>query len=74
MFLVSVSFTLFKSLSLWDEFKLDCIRGKEGLLFKYIGKFRYLGMEDLSQEVLIENCSVNIELLENKPGEITAEG
>ena len=74
MFLVSVSSALFKFISLWDEFKLDCIRGKEDQLFKYIGKFRYLGMEDLSQEVLIENCSVNIEFLENKPGEITAGG
>lgn len=59
--LISVSLTLFKSLSLRGEFKLDCIVGKEDQLFKCIGKFRHHGMEDLPQEVLIENCSVNIE-------------
>ena len=29
-------------------------------------------MEDLLQEFLIENCSTNVEFLENKTGEITA--
>ena len=41
-------------------------------LFKFIGKFRYLGMEDLPQEFSVENCSINVEFLENKTGEITA--
>ena len=37
-----------------------------------VGKFRSLGMEDLLQEFLIENCSINVEFLENKTGEVTA--
>ena len=41
-------------------------------LFKFIGKFRYLGVEDLPQELIIENFLINIKLLENKTGEITA--
>ena len=41
-------------------------------LFIFIGKFRYLGMEDLPQEFMIENFLINAELLENKTGEITA--
>ena len=40
-------------------------------MFKFIGKFRYLGVEDLSQEFLLENYSMNVEFLENKTGEIT---
>ena len=38
----------------------------------FVGKFRSLRMEDLLQEFLIENCSTNVEFLENKTGEITA--
>ena len=30
-------------------------------------------MEDLPQECLVENSSINVEFLENKTGEITAE-
>ena len=37
-------------------------------LFKFIGKFRYLGMENLRQEFLLKNSSVNVELLENRTG------
>ena len=37
-----------------------------------VGKFRSLGMEDLPQEFLIENCFINVEFLENKTGEVTA--
>ena len=29
-------------------------------------------MEDLPQEFMIGNCSINVEFLENKTGEITA--
>ena len=42
-------------------------------MFKFIGRFRYLGKEDLPQEFLVENSSINVEFLENKTGEITAE-
>ena len=57
---------------MWDKFDLDWILGKWDQLFKFIGKFRYLEMEDLSHEFLVENSSINMEYLENKTGEITA--
>ena len=55
MSLISVSWTLFRSPGLSDKFDLDSILGKEEQLFRCVGKFRYLGMEDLPQEFLIEN-------------------
>ena len=61
-----------KSPVLWDKFVIDYILGEWDQLFKFTGKFRYLGMEDLPQKFLIENYSVNVEFLENKAGEITA--
>ena len=67
-----LSWTLFKSPGLWGKFDLDSILGKGYHLFKIIGKFRYLGMEDVPQEFSIKNCSINVEFLENKTGEITA--
>ena len=72
MSLIAVSWTLFKSPGLWNKFDLDCILGKGDQLFRLIGKFRYVGVEDLLQEFMIENCQINVELLENKTGEITA--
>ena len=72
MSLISVSWTLFKSPGLWNKFNLDYILDKRDQLFKLIGKFRYLGVEDLAQKFMIENCLINVELLENKTGEITA--
>ena len=47
MSLISLSWTLFKSPGLWDKF--DCILSKGDQLFKFIGKFRYLGIENLPQ-------------------------
>ena len=41
-------------------------------MFKFIGKFRYLGMEDLPQRFLVEKSSINVKFLENKTGKITA--
>ena len=58
MFLMSVSWTLFKSPGLLDKFDTDSILGK-GDQFKFVGKFRYLRMKDLLQEFSIENCSIN---------------
>ena len=55
---------------LWNKFDLDSILGKGGQVFKIISKFRYLGMEDLYQELSVENCSINVKFLENKRGEI----
>ena len=72
MSLISLSWILFKSPGLWDKFDLDCILGKGDQLFKFIGKFRYLGIEDLPQEFLIENSLINVQFLENNTGEITA--
>ena len=69
-----VIWELFTSPVIWDTFELDCILGKENQLFTSIGKFRYLGMEDLPQEFWLENSSINGEFLENKTGEITARG
>ena len=39
----------FKSPGLWDKFHLDFLLGKGDQLFKFIGKFRYFGMEHLRQ-------------------------
>ena len=67
-----VTWTLFRSLGMWNKFDLDCMLGKGDQLFKFMAKFRYLGMEDLQQEFLVENPSINVEFWENITGEITA--
>ena len=51
---MSLSCTLFKSPDLWYKFDLDYILVKGDQLFKFAGKFRYLGTEDLPQEFLIK--------------------
>ena len=66
MLLMSVSWKLFKSASIWDSFDLDCILQKYDLLFKSINNYRYLGMEDLPQEFFIENLLINVEFLNIK--------
>ena len=43
--LVLVSRTSFKSLSLWEKFGLDCVLDKGNQSYKFIGKFRYLGIK-----------------------------
>ena len=60
-----------KSPELLDKFDLDSKLYKGDQLFKFIGKFRYLGMEDLPQEFYIDNCSTYVKFLDNKTGEIT---
>ena len=72
MCLSPVNQTFFKSPRLWNKFDLDWILGNGDQLFKFIYKFRYLGIEDLSQEFFIENCSLNVELLKNMAGKTTA--
>ena len=72
MSFVSVISTLFKSPGLWDKFDIDFILGKWDQSSKFIDHFRYLGIEVLPQEFLIENTSVNVEFLENNTREITA--
>lgn len=51
---------------------MDSTIGKEGQFFKYLDKFRDLGIEDLPQQILIEGFAVNVQFLENKTGEIIA--
>ena len=68
MSLMSVCWTLFKFVSIWDSFDLDCILQKGDFLFKSLNKYRYLGLE----EFFIENLSINIEFLNFTTGEITA--
>ena len=63
---------LFKYPGIWDKFDLDCILREGDQLFKFIEKLRYIGMEKLRQEFLVENNSITVEFLENKRGEITA--
>ena len=48
--------SLFKSVSIWDSFDLDCILQKGDLLIKSRNNYIYLGMEDLPQVVFIEIC------------------
>ena len=54
MYLLLVTCTMFKSPGKWEKFDLDCILFEGDQLFKFIGKIRYLGMEDLSQKLLVE--------------------
>ena len=65
---------MFKSSGLWYKFDIDYILGKGDYLFKFIGEFRYLGMEELPQGFLIVNVSVNVKFLEIELGNITAGG
>ena len=44
MSLMYVTWTMFKSPGIWDKFDLDCILSEGNQLFKFIGKFRYLGI------------------------------
>ena len=41
-------------------------------MFKYLNKYRYLGMEDLPREVFIKNSSINMEVLNIRTGETAA--
>ena len=70
---MSLTWILFRYPGLWDKFDIDCILGKGDQLFQCIQKFRYLSIEDLPQDLLIENVATNVEFLENKSGEMTAE-
>ena len=64
--------SLFKSVSIWDSFDLDCILQKGDLLIKSRNNYIYLGMEDWPQVVFIENLSINVDFLNDRTGEITA--
>ena len=74
MSLMSVFWTLFKAVSRWDCFDLDCILHKGDLWFKSLNNYVYLGMEDLPQEFFIKGLSINVEFLIIRTVEITAGG
>ena len=57
---------------LWGKFDLDSILDKGDQILRFIGRFKYLAMEDLLQGLVKENCSINVEYLDNKRDEITA--
>ena len=44
-----VTWTLFRSLGMWDKYDLDCTLAKMDQLFKFIRKFTFLVMEDSRQ-------------------------
>ena len=67
---MSVCWTLFKSESIWNSFDVDCILQNGDILFKYLNKCRYRGMQDLPQELFIKYSSINVEFLNNRTGEI----
>lgn len=67
MSLISVSCTLF---NFPDKFNLDSKLSEGDQLIKLIAKLRYLRMEDLPQEFLIKNFSLNAEILKNESREI----
>ena len=67
---ISVSWTLFKSSGLWNKFDLDSKLDKGDQLFKFTGKFKYLGIKNLPQEFLKENCSITVEFQEDKTQEV----
>ena len=69
---LSIIWTLFKLPHFWDLIDLDSILQKGDELFKSINEFKYLGVEDLPNGFLIENCLIDVIVLEDRSGEITA--
>ena len=67
MSLMSVCWKLFKSVSIWDSFDLDCILQKGDVLSTSLNNYKYLGIEDLPQE----NILYLIEYLDIRTGGIT---
>lgn len=60
MSLISVGGRFLTSPDRWSKLDLDGILGNGDHLFKSLGKFRYLGMEDLPQEFLLEGFVVKV--------------
>ena len=61
MSLTPVTWASFRSPDLWQKFDLDYTSGEGNQLFILLGKFRYLDVEDIAQEFLVENSSTNLE-------------
>ena len=57
---MSVCWALFKPVSVWYTFDLDCVLQKGNLLFKSLNNYRYLEMENLPQELFIKNSTINV--------------
>ena len=51
MSLVSVSWALFRYPGLWERLDFDCILVKGDQSFKFIGRFKYPGIEDLPKRL-----------------------
>ena len=71
MSLMSICWSIVKTIARWDSDDLDRILQNGDSLFKSLSIFRLLGIEDLPAEVNICGYVVRIELLENKTEEIT---
>ena len=71
MSLMSICWSIVKTIARWDSDDLDRILQNGDCLFKSLSIYRLLGVEDLPAEV--SNCGhvFRIELLENKAREIT---
>ena len=71
MSLMSVCWSTFISITIWDGTDLDMILENGDRLFKSLNQYRLLGVDDLPRSVDIYSNSVDIFLLDNKTGEIT---
>ena len=71
MSLMSVCWSTFISVTMWDGTDLDMILENGDRLFKSLNQYRLLGVDDLPRSVDIYSHSVDIFLLDNKTGEIT---
>ena len=69
--LMSVCWSTFISLALWDSTDLDIMLENGDRLFKSLNQYRLLGADDLPRTVDIYSYSVDIFLLDKKTGDIT---
>ena len=73
MSFISLSQTFVRSTGEWDKFEWDSTLGNQYQLFKYLSKFRYLGIENVSREFLMEGFHINGQFVENSTKENKAE-
>ena len=71
MSLMSICCSHFKSPVYWDSNNLNSILGKGDNLLKSINRFCFLGTEDLSHEIVVENHTVCVEMLQLDISDIT---
>ena len=70
MALMSICWTFFKRVALFDCIELDSILENGDQLFKTIQIFRYLGIDDLPRYFIFKECQIEVQYLENVTGEI----